>query len=150
MRKHLLLAAAAALGLAFSAPAAFAHHEDNNCGCAVVDINLAASGVFQKTYEDVDQRAFSANIAWGSVDYSNLSSEAVNAVNVANVTQDISNLQPAQYMGQAGLSLVSQKLTNDVTQTAGSLVGSGGLYNSTSASTAANVANAADVSITIH
>lgn len=149
MKRNLLLAAVAAVALGFSAPAAFAHHT-NNCGCAVVDINLASSEVIQKVFDDVDQHAFSSNLAFGNVDYSNLSSDAVNAVNIATVTEDVSNLQPATYEGQFGLSETVQKLYEDVNQSAVSFTGSGGLYHSNSASTAANVANAADVSITIH
>jgi hypothetical protein len=148
MNKHILLAAAAALAFGLAGTPALAHGS-SPCGCTVIDVNLAGSAVFQHKDDWMFQKAFATNSAFGTVGYSNLSSSAVNALNLADVTENVSGVQQAKYMGQGAISLIGQSIDDFTSQHATSLVGTGGLNHSTSASTAANLANVATVSLKI-
>jgi hypothetical protein len=140
MSKKFFSTAIAAAALMVGAPA-FA---------STLDVNLGAQGSTQNIQGDVGQVAISAAAAVGNTgEYVDVSSTAVDAGQIADVTNDVT--QTATYNVNAGLTATKQLINGNVTQLGLSVAGTGDLgAHSSIASTMANLGQSTSVTVKVH
>lgn len=138
MKKLISVAAAA---LVFAAAPAFADD---------IVINVGGTAVAQSAAQVTNQAAASAAIAVGNVsDHSDVSSTALNGVNMATVNSTL--VQTSDWIdGNLQLTGVNQQLQAATNQAALSIAGSGSVSGASSlTSMGANLANNANVTVTV-
>lgn len=142
MYKTIIVAAAAAAALLSAAVPANA---------AVVNLNIGAASIDQDVMQETNQGAASIALAIGTVhDGSDVSSDAINGVNLASMDMSVDQTTGGFLNGNLLLGSVDQTLNDVTNQGAFSLAGSGSVYNGSSLSSlAANIANQASVTINV-
>ena len=122
-----------------------------HAAAAEYDINLSGISSAQVQTGDVTQAALSAAAAVGTTGNDvDISSTAVNAAQIANVSSDVSQSVDGTVNGNGQLALVGQSVEGAVTQASASIAGSGDLgAGSSITSLAANLGQSASVSLKV-